>query len=184
MQKNTLLIARIFFILAFFTLLSLKNCIYLIIALCILWIISYKKCIFLTKRVIKSIIIFNLGVTLGYILMAAFKHISPWNYVIYINLKVFVLTYFVFWFFATISPVQFMAFSKDLGYLTTITLSQIFSYKKTFEDFKLAFKSRVLKLKDKNPKFITRTFEFFLTKALNDANERTLAMKARGFFKN
>ncbi len=181
MQKN-ILIARIFFILAFFTLLSIKNIVILIITIPILWIISYKKAIFLTKRVIKAIIIFNLGVTLGYILMTIFKHINPWHYVLYINLKVFVLTYFVFWFFSTISPVQFMAFSKDLGYLTTITLSQIFSYKKTFEDFKLAFKSRVYKLKDKDPKFITRTFEFFLNKALKDANERTLAMKARGFF--
>ena len=182
MQKNTLLTVRIFFILAFFIILSIKNIFYLSILIVILWIISYKKSFSLTKRVIKSIIIFNLGVTLGYILMAAFKHISPWYYAIYINLKVFTLTYFVFWFFAMVSPVQFMAFSKDLGYLTTITISQIFSYKKTFEDFKLAFKSRVYKLKDKDRKFITRTFDFFLTKALKDANERTLAMKARGFF--
>ena len=182
MQKNTLLIARIFFVLAFFTLLSLKQIPYILGAIVILWVISFKKCYFLTLKVIKSIIIFNLGVTLGYILMAFFKHITPWDYVIYINLKVFMMTYFVFWFFSKISPVQFMAFSKDLGFLTTITLSQIFSYKKTFEDFKLAFKSRVYKLKDKDPKFITRTFDFFLTKALKDADERTLAMKARGFF--
>lgn len=184
MQKNILLTARIFFVLAFFTLLSLKNIPYILVAIFILWLISIKKALTLTKRVIKSIIVFNLGVTLGYILMAFIKHTSPWNYVIYINLKVFMMTYFVFWFFSTISPVQFMAFSKDLGYLTTITLSQIFSYKKTFEDFKLAFKSRVYKLKDKDPKFITRTFDFFLTKALKDADERSLAMKARGFFNN
>ncbi len=181
MQKN-ILITRIFFILVFFTLLSLKNYIYLIFVIPILWIISINNAYFLTKRVLKAIIIFNLGVTLGYILMAFIKNINPWHYIIYINLKVFVLTYFVFWFFSVISPVQFMSFSKDLGYLTTITLSQIFSYKKTFEDFRLAFKSRVYKLKDKDPKFITRTFDFFLTKALKDANERTLAMKARGFF--
>jgi len=116
--------------------------------------------------------------------MAYFKHINPWHYIVYINLKVYTLTFFVFWFFSKISPVQFMAFSKDLGYLTTITLSQIYSYKKTFEDFRLAFKSRTYKLKDKNPKFITRTFEFFLKKAIKDSEERTLAMKARGFFKD
>jgi len=184
LQKNILLTARIFFVLAFFTILSIKEVNYLLIVILFLWIISYKKAFFLTLRVIKSIIIFNLGVTLGYILMSFFKHTNPWHYALYINLKVFTLTYFVFWFFSTVSPVQFMAFSKDLGYLTTITLSQIFSYKKTFEDFRLAFKSRVYKLKDKDPKFITRTFDFFLTKALKDANERTLAMKARGFFEN
>ena len=181
MQKN-LNIIRIFFILSFFLLLSLKNIYFLTTALLFLWGISLKDFIKLNKRVIKSIIIFNLGVSLGYVLMAYLKNITPWQYLIYINLKVYTLTYFVFWFFAKISPVQFMAFSKDLGYLTTITLSQIYSYKKTFEDFRLAFKSRVIKLKDKNPKFITRTFEFFLTKSLKDANERSLAMKARGFF--
>jgi cobalt/nickel transport system permease protein len=179
-----ILIVRIFFILTFFILLSIRNLEYLLICIPVLWLISYKKILKLNIRVIKSIIVFNLGVSLGYIIMAFIKHLSPWHYILYINLKVYSLTYFVFWFFAIISPVQFMAFSKDLGYLTTITLSQIFSYKKTFEDFKLAFKSRVLKLTDKDPKFITRTFEFFLNKALHDANERTLAMKARGFFDN
>lgn len=175
-------IIRVGFILTFFLLLGIKNIEYLIFILPILWVVSYKEFIKLNIRVIKAILIFNLGVSLGYILMAFFKHINPWEYVIYINLKVYVLTFFVFWFFSKISPVQFMAFSKDLGYLTTIALSQIFSYKKTFDDFKFAFKSRVVKLTDKDPKFITRVFEFFLNKALKDAEERSLAMKARGFF--
>ena len=173
---------RIFFILFFFLILSLKNIEYLIFITLVLWLISFKEFLKINKRVLKSIILFNLGVTLGYIIMAYFKHINPWHYIIYINLKVYTLTFFVFWFFSKISPVQFMAFSKDLGYLTTITLSQIYSYKKTFEDFRLAFKSRTYKLKDKSPKFITRTFEFFLKKAIKDSEERTLAMKARGFF--
>ena len=183
MQKNIQII-RIFFILTFFIILSIKNIEFLLIIIILLWIISFKKSFLLTKKVLKSIIIFNLGVTLGYIIMALLKNINPLNYIIYINLKVFSLTYFVFWFFSVVSPVQFMAFSKDLGFLTTITLSQIYSYKKTFEDFKMAFKARVYKLTDKSPKFITRTFEFFLQKAIKDSNERTLAMKARGFFEN
>jgi len=177
-----LLSVRIFFIAFFFLILNLKNIEYLIFITLFLWLISFKKFLKINKRVLKSIILFNLGVTLGYIIMAYFKHINPWHYIIYINLKVYTLTFFVFYFFSKISPVQFMAFSKDLGYLTTITLSQIYSYKKTFEDFRLAFKSRTYKLKDKSPKFITRTFEFFLKKAIKDSEERTLAMKARGFF--
>jgi len=114
--------------------------------------------------------------------MSAFKNMNTSEYLIYINLKVYTLTYFVFWFFTKISVIEFFSFSKDLSYLTTITLSQIYSYKKTFEDFKLSFKARVYKLTDKSPKFITRTFEFFLTKAIKDSKERSLAMKARGFF--
>jgi len=179
LQKN---IIKIFFILSFFILLSLKANIYLFIALIFLWSISIKDFIKLNKKVIKSILVFNLGVSIGFIIIALIKNTNPWNYVLYINLKVYILTYFVFWFFTKVSVVEFFSFSKDLSYLTTITLSQIYSYKKTFEDFKMAFKARVYKLTDKNPKFITRTFEFFLTKALKDSKERSLAMKARGFF--
>ena len=184
MQKKNLLVSRIIFVLTFLILLNIKDSYFLAIALMFLYIISYNKAFYLSKRVLKSILIFNFGVSLGYFFMAIFKGINPWEYLVYINLKVFVMTYFIFWFFSYISPIQFMGFSKNLSYLTTITISQIFSYQKTFEDFKLAFKSKVYKLKDKNPKFITKTFDFFLTKALNDANERALAMKARGFFED
>jgi len=179
LQKKIINIA---FVLSFFLLLSLKETLFLSIAILFLWGISLKEFWKLNLRVIKSIVIFNLGISLGFIIMSAFKNMNTWEYLIYINLKVYTLTYFVFWFFKKISIVEFFSFSKDLSYLTTITLSQIYSYKKTFEDFKMAFRARVYKLTDKSPKFITRTFEFFLTKALKDSKERSLAMKARGFF--
>ena len=181
-MKNNLI--RFFFLISFFLLLNIKNIYFLLISIILLWSISIKYFLKLNKKVLKSIIIFNLGVSIGYIIMALFKNINPWHYVIYINLKVYVLTYFVFWFFSIYSITKFISFSKDLSYLTTITLSQIFSYKKTYEDFKMAFRARVYKLTDKSPKFITRTFEFFLEKAIKDSKERTLAMKARGFFEN
>jgi cobalt/nickel transport system permease protein len=63
-----------------------------------------------------------------------------------------------------------------------MTLSQIFSYKKTFEDFKMAFKSRVVSVKNKEKKFITNTLKFFFKKAFKDSKEKSLALKARGFF--
>jgi len=175
-------IINIIFVLSFFLLLSLKETLFLAIAILFLWGISFKEFWKLNLRVIKSILIFNLGISIGFIIMSAFKNMNTSDYLIYINLKVYALTYFVFWFFTKVSIVEFFSFSKDLSYLTTITLSQIYSYKKTFEDFKMAFKARVYKLTDKSPKFITRTFEFFLTKALKDSKERSLAMKARGFF--
>ncbi|WP_457603150.1 hypothetical protein [Nitratifractor sp.] len=184
MQKNNILLARAFFIVAFFALLSLHQLSYLFAALITLWIVSYQKIVPLTIRVLRSIVIFNLGVSLGYAAMALWRHETPWEFLLYINLKVYVLTYFVFWFFGRYSIVQIVGFSKDLSYLTTIALSQIFSYKKSFEDFRLAYLSRGLRLKDKNPAFIARSFEYFLEKSLYDANERTLGMKARGFFRD
>ncbi len=184
MQKNKILSARLFFVAAFFTLLSLHHLAYLFTALIALWIVSFPKIVPLTIRVIRSILIFNLGVSLGYAAMALWRHETPWEYLFYINLKVYLLTYFVFWFFTHYSIVQIVGFSKDLSYLTTIALSQIFSYKKSFEELRLAYLSRGWRLKDKNPAFIARAFEFFLEKSFYDANERTLAMKARGFFRD
>jgi cobalt/nickel transport system permease protein len=81
-----------------------------------------------------------------------------------------------------VSIVEFFSFSREFSYLLTITLSQIFSYKKTFIDFRDAFRARVVHIKNKERLFIVNTFKFFFNKALRDSKERALAMKARGFF--
>ena len=175
---------QISFIVILFTILSIKNPLYLSSIIAILWLISFKQSYKLTIKVIKSIFLFNLGISIAYLIMAIFKNNSL-DYLIYINLKVFAMTYFVFWFFSKNNMVQFFSFSKELSYLLTITLSQIYSYKKTYEDFRLAYKARVIKkLRKREEGFITKTFEFFLKKALKDSKERSLALKARGFFDN
>jgi cobalt/nickel transport system permease protein len=175
---------RIFFIAFFFAFLYLKNVEIIAVAIAFLIAIDYKKALKRSKRVIISIFLFNFGVSVGYIVMGYIKHFNPWDYVLYINLKVFLMTYFVFWFFEKVNVVEFFSFSKDFSYLMTMTLSQIFSYKKTFEDFRLAFKSRVVSLRDKEKDFIANTFKFFFKKAMKDSKERALAMRARGFFES
>lgn len=78
---------------------------------------------------------------------------------------------------------QFFAFSKDLSFLLTITLSQIISYKKSFYDLKAAFKSRVIKkVREREKGFVVKVFDFFFQKAMRDSNKKILAMRARGFF--
>ena len=175
---------QISFIIVLFTILFLKSSIYLSGVILILWLISIKDSFKLTKRVIKSIFLFNLGISVAYLIMSIFKDIDL-SYIIYINLKVFAMTYFVFWFFSKNNMIQFFSFSRDLSYLLTISLSQIYSYKKTYEDFRLAYKARIIKkLRKREEGFITKTFDFFLKKALKDSKERSLALKARGFFEN
>ena len=175
---------QISFIIVLFTILFLKSSIYLSGVILILWLISIKDSFKLTKRVIKSIFLFNLGISVAYLIMSIFKDIDL-SYIVYINLKVFAMTYFVFWFFSKNNMIQFFSFSRDLSYLLTISLSQIYSYKKTYEDFRLAYKARIIKkLRKREEGFITKTFDFFLKKALKDSKERSLALKARGFFEN
>ncbi|WP_331775952.1 hypothetical protein [Sulfurospirillum sp. 1612] len=171
------------FIALFFVILWLKSPWYLLACALIFNAVAFKNCIKINKKVLKSILIFNIGVSLGYIVMAFFKEISPWNYVIYINLKVYTLTFFVFLFFSHVSIVNFFSFSKELSYLLSISLSQIYSYRKTFEDFRLSYKARFIKnYKERKRDFITVVFSFFLKKSMHDSHERVLAMRARGFF--
>ncbi|WP_457562965.1 energy-coupling factor transporter transmembrane component T [Caminibacter pacificus] len=181
MKDNFLKIA---FIALFFLFLSLRDIKIISFLLALLIIVTFiiDKNLKIFFKALKSILLFNLGVSLGYIILAYFKHINPWHYILYINLKVILMTYYVFWFFSKVSIVRFFSFSKELSYLLTITLSQIFSYKKTFTDFRDAFRARVVNVRDKEKTFITNTFKFFLTKAMKDSKERALAMKARGFF--
>ncbi len=174
---------RVFFVLSLFILLSIKENIHLLAAILLLFIISFRDFIKISKRVFKSILFFNSGITLGYIVLSLITKESFSEYILYINLKVFVLTYFVAWFFAGVDLVNFFSFSKELSYLLSITLSQIYSYKKSFEDFRLSFRARVIKkIRERKESFILKVFDFFLIKATKDSKERALAMRARGFF--
>ncbi len=174
---------RFIFLVFLFYFLWVKEVTILLYVLPFLWIISYKKFIKLNIKAIKSIFFFNSGISFAYIVMSYLKGVSPLEFLVYINLKVYILTYFVFYFFSKINIIEFFSFSKELSYLLMISLSQIISYKKTFEDFKLAYKTRVIKkLRKRDKRFIVWVFEFFMTKALCDSKERTIAMKARGFF--
>ena len=176
-------IIRILFVIVLFALLYIKNVYILLFVLPLFWVISFKEFVKLNKKVIKSIFLFNLSITLGYAFMGYIKGVFVLKYLIYINLKVYLLTYFVFWFFDRVDMVRFFSFSKELSYLLSISLSQIISYKKTYEDMRLAFKARVIKkLKERQKGFVVNGFRFFFEKALHDSKERSLAMKSRGFF--
>jgi len=176
-------IIRILFVAILFTLLYIKNINILYCILPLFWAVSFKEFIKLNKKVIKSVFFFNLSITIAYMLMGYIKGVLVFQYLIYINLKVYLLTYFVFWFFDKVDMVKFFSFSKELSYLLSISLSQIISYKKTYEDMRLAFKARVVKkLKKRQKGFVVNGFRFFFEKALHDSKERSLAMKSRGFF--
>ncbi|WP_457749324.1 hypothetical protein [Sulfurimonas sp.] len=111
--------------------------------------------------------------------MAYIQDFSPWKYLLYINMKVYTTTYFVLLFFERVNVVKFFAFSATLSYLLTLTLSMVYSYKKTFEEFRLAVRARG---SIENKEFIKQVFAFFFQKAMDDSKERALAMRSRGFF--
>ena len=178
-----MLLERILFLMVLSGLLLLKETLLLFGILIMLCILFYRDFIRLNKRVFRSILFFNIGVTIGYLLMSEIKGFDPLPYLLYINVKVYVITFFVFGFFSRVNVIAFFAFSKELSYLLTISLSQIISYTKSFEEFRLAYKARVVKRWQMREKaFILKVFDQFLQKSFRESKERTLAMKARGFF--
>ncbi len=176
-------ILRVLFIIVLFALLGVNSMFFLAAMLMLFFAIDFKSIKKLNRKVLSSILLFNLAVTLAFIVMFLLKEgLSLW-YLLYINLKVYAITYFVALFFSKVDMVQFFAFSRDLSYLLTITISQIVSYKKSFNDLKMAFKARIVKkVREREKGFVVRVFEFFFNKAMQDAKERSLAMRARGFF--
>ena len=133
-------------------------------------------------KVFRGILLFNSAVSIGYLIFSWIENFDPLPYLLYINLKVFTLTFFVFFFFSRVNLLEFFAFSRQLSYLLTITISQILTYRQLFQEFRLAFKSRVVELRKWEREFIKSTFLFFLERALKEGRERSLAMKSRGFF--
>ena len=174
---------RALFLLSVFGLLLIKRADILAFLLIFLWFVSYKDFKETNIKIIKYVLPFNAGVSVGYIVMSLFKDVAVVDYLLYINLKVYVLSYFVLYFFSKIDMVRFFSFSKNLGFLLNIAMSQIISYTKSFEEFRCAYKARVVKrLKEREKEFIKRVLHFFFDKAMKDARERALAMRARGFF--
>ncbi len=176
-------IHRVLFIITLFVILSLHNIVYIALILLICFCADLRNIKSINRKVLKSIFIFNFAITISYSIMYFFREDLNLWYLLYINLKVYTITYFVTLFFRKVDMVQFFAFSKDLSFLLIVTLSQIISYKKSFYDLKTAFQARVIKkLREREKGFIIRVFEFFFTKAMKDSKERALAMKARGLF--
>jgi len=150
-------------------------------ALALLFVLlSFKD----AKKSIKAIFLFNISVTIGYMIKAYFTGDDFWAYILRFNLRVFDISFLVFYTFSKINLLRAFSFSKSLKLLLVSTLSQIVSFQKTYEDFMLAMKSRsVRKLSYKDKRgFIASMFYFFFKKSLHNAKERTLALKARGFF--
>ena len=138
----------------------------------------------LLQKSIKSVLLFNLTISLGFILLSLLKD-KPWlDFIMLFNLRVFDLSFMTILFTQSVNLPSLLSFSPTLSFLFTISLSQITSYQKSYENFLLSLKSRLIKKMSERRKkeFITSVFGYFFKKALYDSGEKSLALKARGFF--
>lgn len=150
----------------------------------ILLFLAKREWFKMLKKALKSIFFFNIAISIGFVAIALLQH-KPWmEYLLLFNLRVFDLTLTTMLFSHYVNIALALSFSKTLSFLLSISLSQIYSYQKSYENFMLALKSRLIKKMGERAKkeFITSVFGYFFTKALYDSEEKSLALKARGFF--
>ena len=150
----------------------------------ILLLLARSQWLKMLKKSFKAIVFFNIAITLGYLIIALVQQ-KPWlDYLLLFNLRVFDLTLTTMLFSHYVNIALALSFSKTLSFLLSISLSQIYSYQKSYENFMLALKSRLIKKMSERAQkeFITSVFGYFFTKALYDSEEKSLALKARGFF--
>lgn len=139
------------------------------------------------KRALWAVALFGLGVSLGYALQAWWLD-HPWretvDFLLLINLRVYAMTFLTLFVVRRINIARALDFSPTLRFLYLASMSQIYAFTRTLEDFRLALKARTLgRLKEKTRRdMVGALLHFFVKKSLFSAKERTLALKARGFF--
>lgn len=150
----------------------------------LLFMLAYTHFFSLLKRSIMAILMFNISISLGYIILSLFRDEPFLSFLILFNLRVFNLTFMTLLFSKSVNIPFLLSFFPTLSFLFTLSLSQIFSYKRSYENFMLSLKSRMIKkMNERNKKeFIATVFGYFFKKVLYDSEEKSLALKARGFF--
>ena len=175
----------VFYIIFIILLTSYHNLYFLIFFSFFLFIISFKNSLFILKKTIFSIIIFNSIICLSYFTFSYIKGEVDYNYFLMINLRVFNLTFMTFLLIKKINIFKAISFSRNITFVLNLAYSQILSFLKIVDEFKLSFKSRSLnkQKRDSFYNFILSMLLFFFNKSYNNLKEISFAMKSRGFFK-
>ena len=174
----------VLYLLGIIALTSVHNLWFFVVFLSFLFVFSGKDIFSILKKTAFSIILFNSIVSISYIIYSVLKNQEWFEYIILLNLRVFTITFMTFLFIQKINIFKALSFSKTLQFLLVLSYSQILIYKKSFNEFKLALKSRTIQKPERKDmyNFISRVSYFFLNKSINNSKEISQAMKSRGFF--
>ncbi len=134
------------------------------------------------KRILFSFIVFNVVISLSYLLFTFFRSDIDTGYILLINLRVLTITCLTFFFASHTNLPLALSFSETFSYLFTLSYSQIQNYIRTYSDLKEAHASRIIVREKTHIKIlIERVINLFFTKSLYNAKETSLAMRSRGF---
>lgn len=138
----------------------------------------------LLLKALRTVLVFNLAVSLGYALLAWLRAESPWSTLLLINLRVLLLTTLTFLFVARVNLFRALGFSRNLTYLLGLAYSQALTLRRAHEDFRLALTSR----SPRRPGLLDRyrasaaAASWYMEKGLAAARDSAQALKSRGFF--
>ncbi|UHD16553.1 energy-coupling factor transporter transmembrane protein EcfT [Thiocapsa bogorovii] len=135
-------------------------------------------------RALRAVLFFNLVISVGYAAGALFGQAVSLDYLILINIRVYLLTFLTFTLASRIDILRALRFSRNLTYLVTLVLSQIITFRRLFEDLRLAAESRRLRRLRLRERYLlsAATAVHLFDRAEHDAREIALAMRSRGFF--
>ena len=174
----------VLYLLSIVILTSVHDIWFFVAFLSFLFVFAGKNIFSILKKTALSIILFNSIISISYIIYSVLKNQEWFEYILLLNLRVFTITFMTFLFINRVNIFKALSFSKTLQFLLVLSYSQILTYKKSFNEFKLALKSRTIQKPERKDmyNFISRVFYFFLNKSMNNSKEISQAMKSRGFF--
>lgn len=138
----------------------------------------------LLKRTLLAILAFNLSVSVGYVVIALWQGRFVPDYLLLINLRVFLLVFLGFWFVARVDLLTALSAWPLAALIATLAISQIKTFERILRDFRLAFESRNParpRLQDKTHHAAAQV-QTLLDKSFVAASDAALAMRSRGAF--
>lgn len=136
------------------------------------------------RRSLLPIALFNIAVSLGYVIGGLIGNDFQFGYLMLVNIRVLLLTFLTFLLAARVDFLRALNFSRTASYLVVLALSQIMTFRRLQEEFRLAGESRRLRrwsLRDGYARGAAAAVCFF-DKAEHGAGDIAAAMRSRGFF--
>lgn len=147
-------------------------------------VLSGRRAGHIFLHVLRALLFFNITVSVGYGIMAWMRGEAFRDTLILINLRVFTLTWLTFLLMHRVHLPSALSFSRTLLFFLTLSWSQARLYSQIFEEFRLALESRSPDAPTVRSRLrmISAAGRSLVDRALHDAEERALSMKARMFF--
>ncbi len=136
------------------------------------------------KKSLLAILVFNLSVSLGYVLVALWRGDFRPEWLLLANLRVLLMVFLGFWFVTRVNLLAALQGWPTATLVATLALGQIRTFERMIRDFRLAFASRNIvrpRLADRRRHAGAQAVAL-LDKAQAQSTEVALAMRSRGAF--